>query len=197
MSSIHSIATCTPAGSRRGSSRGGWPTASPTSAWCRARTPRSCRTVPTPRCAASGSAGSSTTTEPARAKAGSSSGSGLAWRSACRARRWRTSGTCCHRSGLSAESYVTFCKTRPWVQACASSLTELFAPKIHAQRIEAFPVHYPWIPPEALDYFKSRLVQAPRDVQPGSPSCSSTARPSKPSAGRSRRSPSSWRCSGP
>nr|MBP6668005.1 hypothetical protein [Gemmatimonadales bacterium] len=53
------------------------------------------------------------------------------------------------------------------VEGCASSLTELFAPKIHQQRIEAFPRHYPWIPPEALDYFRSRLVQAPRDVKHG------------------------------
>ena len=67
---------------------------------------------------------------------------------------------------LICESYVTFCRTKPWVEAVASSLTELFAPKIHQQRIEAFPKHYPWIPPEALDYFQSRLVQAPRDVQP-------------------------------
>jgi pyrroloquinoline-quinone synthase len=65
------------------------------------------------------------------------------------------------------ESYVWFCKSKPWVQACASSLTELFAPKIHQQRIESFPVHYPWIPAEGLDYFKSRLVQAPRDVKHG------------------------------
>jgi len=65
------------------------------------------------------------------------------------------------------ESYVTFCRTKPWQQAVASSLTELFAPKIHQQRIEAFPKYYPWIPPEALDYFKSRLVQAPRDVTHG------------------------------
>lgn len=68
---------------------------------------------------------------------------------------------------LICESYVTFCRTQPWVQACASSLTELFAPKIHQQRIEAFPRYYPWIPPEGLDYFKSRLVQAPRDVNHG------------------------------
>jgi pyrroloquinoline-quinone synthase len=68
---------------------------------------------------------------------------------------------------LICESYVTFCKSKPWQEACASSLTELFAPKIHQQRIEAFPRHYPWIPPEALDYFKSRLVQAPRDVNHG------------------------------
>lgn len=68
---------------------------------------------------------------------------------------------------LVCESYVTFCRTRPWVQACASSLTELFAPRIHAERIESFPRHYPWIPPEALDYFRSRLTQAPRDVTHG------------------------------
>jgi pyrroloquinoline-quinone synthase len=68
---------------------------------------------------------------------------------------------------LICESYVTFCKSRPWQEAVASSLTELFAPKIHQQRIQSFPVHYPWIPPEALDYFKSRLVQAPRDVSHG------------------------------
>ena len=68
---------------------------------------------------------------------------------------------------LICESYVTFCRTKPWVDAAASSLTELFAPKIHQQRIESFPRHYPWIPPEALEYFKSRLVQAPRDVKHG------------------------------
>jgi pyrroloquinoline-quinone synthase len=68
---------------------------------------------------------------------------------------------------LICESYVTFCRTKPWVEACASSLTELFAPKIHQQRLESWPRFYPWIPPEALDYFKSRLVQAPRDVRHG------------------------------
>ena len=55
----------------------------------------------------------------------------------------------------------------PWVEAVAASLTELFAPKIHQQRIEAFPKHYSWIPPEGLDYFRSRLIQAPRDVTHG------------------------------
>ena len=68
---------------------------------------------------------------------------------------------------LICESYVWFCKSRPWVQACASSLTELFAPQIHQQRLESWPTKYPWIPPEGLDYFRSRLVQAPRDVQHG------------------------------
>ena len=68
---------------------------------------------------------------------------------------------------LICESYVTFCRTKPWIDAVAASLTELFAPKIHQQRIEAFPRYYPWIPPEGLDYFRSRLVQAPRDVRHG------------------------------
>jgi pyrroloquinoline-quinone synthase len=68
---------------------------------------------------------------------------------------------------LAAESYVTFCKTKPWIEAIASSLTELFAPDLMRKRIAAFPEHYPWIRGEALDYFKSRLVQAPRDSQQG------------------------------
>lgn len=68
---------------------------------------------------------------------------------------------------LAAESYVTFCKTKPWIEAIASSLTELFAPDLMKKRIAAFPEHYPWIRPEALEYFRSRLVQAPRDSQQG------------------------------
>ena len=50
--------------------------------------------------------GSSITTAPSRAPAASRCGSGSAWRSACRARRWRTSGTCCRRVRLICESYV-------------------------------------------------------------------------------------------
>ncbi len=68
---------------------------------------------------------------------------------------------------MAAESYVTFCKTKPWIEAVASSLTELFAPDLMRKRIAAFPAHYPWIRPEALQYFQSRLVQAPRDSQQG------------------------------
>ena len=68
---------------------------------------------------------------------------------------------------FAAEAYVTFCKTKPWIDAVASSLTELFAPDLMRQRIAAFPQHYPWVRPEALDYFKSRLTQAPRDSRVG------------------------------
>lgn len=68
---------------------------------------------------------------------------------------------------FATEAYVTFCKTKPWVEAAASSLTELFAPDLMRKRIAAFPQHYPWVDASALDYFKSRLVQAPRDSQQG------------------------------
>ena len=68
---------------------------------------------------------------------------------------------------FAAEAYVTFCKTRPWIEAVASSLTELFAPDLMRSRIAAFPQHYSWIRPEALQYFQSRLVQAPRDSHQG------------------------------
>jgi pyrroloquinoline-quinone synthase len=68
---------------------------------------------------------------------------------------------------FAAESYVTFCKTKPWIEAVASSLTELFAPDLMRKRIAAFPAHYPWIRADALEYFQSRLIQAPRDSQQG------------------------------
>ena len=68
---------------------------------------------------------------------------------------------------MAAESYVTFCRTKPWVEAVASSLTELFAPDLMRRRIEAFERHYRWIEPQALAYFRSRLTQAPRDSEHG------------------------------
>ena len=68
---------------------------------------------------------------------------------------------------FAAEMYVTFCKTKPWVEAAASSLTELFAPDIMRRRLESLPKHYPWIRADAYDYFNSRLTQAPRDSNHG------------------------------
>ncbi len=68
---------------------------------------------------------------------------------------------------LATESYVTFCKTKSWIDAVASSLTELFAPDLMRRRIAAFPEHYPWVSRDALEYFESRLTQAPRDSKHG------------------------------
>jgi pyrroloquinoline-quinone synthase len=68
---------------------------------------------------------------------------------------------------MATESYVTFCKTHGWVDAVASSLTELFAPTLMHERLAAFPRHYPWVDTAGLEYFRSRLVQAPRDSSDG------------------------------
>jgi pyrroloquinoline-quinone synthase len=68
---------------------------------------------------------------------------------------------------FATEAYVTFCRTKPWIESVASSLTELFAPDLMRRRLAAFPTHYGWVSADALDYFKSRLTQAPRDSQQG------------------------------
>ena len=62
------------------------------------------------------------------------------------------------------DAYVNFARTRPWVLAVASSLTELFGPSAIRVRLEALERHYPWIDPAGLEYFRNRLVQAPRDA---------------------------------
>jgi pyrroloquinoline-quinone synthase len=63
------------------------------------------------------------------------------------------------------DAYVTFARTRPWLEAVASSLTELFGPSAIKVRIAALEQHYPWIDPAGLEYFRARLQQAPRDAQ--------------------------------
>jgi pyrroloquinoline-quinone synthase len=63
------------------------------------------------------------------------------------------------------DAYVTFCRTRPWIEAVAASLTELFGPAAIKTRLEGMERHYPWIDPAGLDYFRARLHQAPRDAQ--------------------------------
>ena len=66
---------------------------------------------------------------------------------------------------FSVDAYVNFARRRPWVEAVASSLTELFGPSAIRVRIDALERHYEWIDPAGLEYFRKRLVQAPRDAQ--------------------------------
>jgi pyrroloquinoline-quinone synthase len=66
---------------------------------------------------------------------------------------------------FAVDAYVTFARTRPWLEAVASSLTELFAPNLMAERLAAFEKHYTWIDRDGLDYFRNRLHQAPRDSE--------------------------------
>jgi pyrroloquinoline-quinone synthase len=62
------------------------------------------------------------------------------------------------------DAYVDFARRRPWIEAVASSLTELFGPAAIRVRLAALEAHYPWIDPAGLEYFRSRLDQAPRDA---------------------------------
>jgi pyrroloquinoline-quinone synthase len=64
---------------------------------------------------------------------------------------------------FAVDAYLHFCREKPWIIAMASSLTELFAPDLMAQRLEAFQQHYKWVHPRGFDYFKRRLTQARKD----------------------------------
>ncbi len=66
---------------------------------------------------------------------------------------------------FAVDAYVNFCRTKPWLEAVASSLTELFAPLIVKERLAAILSHYKWVDPDGLQYFKNRLTQAPRDAE--------------------------------
>ena len=70
-------------------------------------------------------------------------------------------------SRFAVDAYVNFARRQPWQEAVASSLTELFAPHIHQQRIDTWPTQYPWVDLAGLHYFKQRLTQARRDVAHG------------------------------
>jgi pyrroloquinoline-quinone synthase len=43
-------------------------------------------------------------------------------------------------------------------------LTELFAPRIHAERIEGLLANYDFADDTSLSYFRKRLTEAPKDV---------------------------------
>ncbi|MDG1445121.1 MAG: pyrroloquinoline-quinone synthase PqqC, partial [Methylophilaceae bacterium] len=68
---------------------------------------------------------------------------------------------------FAVDAYINFAKQRPWQESVCSSLTELFAPHIHQQRISSWPQMYPWIDETGLVYFKKRLTEARRDVEQG------------------------------
>lgn len=68
---------------------------------------------------------------------------------------------------LAVNAYLEFVRNAEWHEGICSSLTELFAPKIHRQRLENWPRDYPWIESSGLDYFRKRVSQASRDVEHG------------------------------
>jgi coenzyme PQQ biosynthesis protein C len=69
---------------------------------------------------------------------------------------------------FAVDAYVNFARRAPWQEAVCSSLTELFAPEIHKQRLATWPEHYPLDRIQAgLAYFRNRVSQARRDVEQG------------------------------
>ncbi|MEQ8428262.1 MAG: pyrroloquinoline-quinone synthase PqqC [Gammaproteobacteria bacterium] len=65
------------------------------------------------------------------------------------------------------DAYTNFARRATWQEAASSSLTELFAPKIHQRRLDKWPELYPWIDETGYSYFRKRLTEARRDVQHG------------------------------
>ena len=67
-------------------------------------------------------------------------------------------------SRFAVEAYVRFVREKTLLEAVASSLTELFAPSIHRERISGMLENYDFIHDGVMKYFRRRLDQAPRDV---------------------------------
>lgn len=65
---------------------------------------------------------------------------------------------------FACDAYVRFVRDKSLLEAVASSLTELFAPKIHSNRIAGLLKNYDFADDSSLSYFKTRLKQAPKDV---------------------------------
>ncbi len=65
------------------------------------------------------------------------------------------------------DAYVELVESGDLLTAVAASLTELFAGDLMRRRIAAWQQHYPWVKPEGLRYFQSRIEQAPQDSREG------------------------------
>jgi pyrroloquinoline-quinone synthase len=68
---------------------------------------------------------------------------------------------------FAVDAYVNFARQAPWQEAVCSSLTEMFAPQIHKDRLANWPAHYGWIDQAGLQYFRGRISLAERDVEHG------------------------------
>ena len=68
---------------------------------------------------------------------------------------------------FAVDAYINFARRANWKEAASSSLTEMFAPTIHQNRLDTWPTHYPWIKADGYQYFRNRLTEARRDVEHG------------------------------
>ena len=65
---------------------------------------------------------------------------------------------------FAVDAYVSFVKEKSILEGVTSSLTELFAPKIHKERISGMLENYNFINDETMSYFKKRVDQATDDA---------------------------------
>jgi pyrroloquinoline-quinone synthase len=65
---------------------------------------------------------------------------------------------------FAVEAYVRYTYENDNLRAIASSLTELFAPDLHRERIAGMVRHYDFIDDDVMIYGTVRLDQAPKDV---------------------------------
>ena len=66
---------------------------------------------------------------------------------------------------FACDGYVQLVQRVSLVEAVASSLTESFAPDLMSRRIEAWEKHYPWVRPDVLEYFRTRVTRARTDSE--------------------------------
>ena len=64
---------------------------------------------------------------------------------------------------FAVDAYVHFVRDRTVLEAVASSLTEMFAPALIAERVSGMLANYTWVTAQTLAYFTPRLTQASRD----------------------------------
>jgi len=65
---------------------------------------------------------------------------------------------------FAVDAYVTFVREKSLLEGVTSSLTELFAPKIHKERIVGMLENYDFINDITMAYFKKRVDQATDDA---------------------------------
>lgn len=66
---------------------------------------------------------------------------------------------------FACDAYVTLVEKASLVEAVAASLTETLAPELMQRRVAALEKHYPFIPRDALEYFRIRVDKARGDGQ--------------------------------
>lgn len=66
---------------------------------------------------------------------------------------------------FACDAYVQLVRERSLLEAVASSLTEFFAPDLMSRRIAAWEAHYPWVRPDVMAYFRTRVTRARTDSQ--------------------------------